>query len=139
MDLKGAPLERLRGAAVAPCEQQAVDAREHFLVGELGQWERAVELRRRAASRLGGPVAATWLWEVGAIHERHLGDDEQARQAYEDALARKGCRPMDFTGRPMRGFVFVELEGLKSDKDLAFWLELVLAYNPTVKKSASKK
>lgn len=60
-------------------------------------------------------------------------------EAYEDALARKGCRPMDFTGRPMRGFVFVELEGLKSDKDLAFWLELVLAYNPTVKKSASKK
>jgi hypothetical protein len=46
---------------------------------------------------------------------------------------------MDFTGRPMRGFVFVELEGLKSDKDLAFWLELALAYNPTAKKSARKK
>jgi TfoX/Sxy family transcriptional regulator of competence genes len=60
-------------------------------------------------------------------------------EAYEDALTRKGCRPMDFTGRPMRGFVFVELEGLKSDKDLAFWLELALAYNPTAKKSARKK
>lgn len=60
-------------------------------------------------------------------------------EAYEDALTRKGCRPMDFTGRPMRGFVFVELEGLKSNKDLAFWLELALAYNPTAKKSARKK
>lgn len=60
-------------------------------------------------------------------------------EAYDDALQRKGCRPMDFTGRPMRGFVFVELEGLKSDKDLAFWLELALAYNPTAKKSARKK
>src|SRR6266850_6618102 len=50
--------------------------------------------------------------------------------AYEDALTRKGCRPMDFTGRPMRGFVFVEPEGLKSEKDLAFWMELALAYNP---------
>src|SRR6266851_6750294 len=59
--------------------------------------------------------------------------------AYEDALTRKGCRAMDFTGRPMRGFVFVELEGLKSEKDLAFWLELALAYNPTAKKSASRK
>ena len=59
--------------------------------------------------------------------------------AYEDALTRKGCRPMDFTGRPMRGCVFVELEGLKSDNDLAFWLELALAYNPTAKKSARKK
>ena len=60
-------------------------------------------------------------------------------EAYDNALTRKGCRPMDFTGRPMRGFVFVELEGLKSDKDLAFWLELALAYNPTAKKSARKK
>lgn len=59
--------------------------------------------------------------------------------AYAAALTRKGCRPMDFTGRPMRGFVFVELEGLKSEKDLAYWLELALAYNPTAKKSAAKK
>ena len=60
-------------------------------------------------------------------------------EAYDNALTRKGCRPMDFTGRPMRGFVFVELEELKSDKDLAFWLDLALAYNPTAKKSARKK
>jgi len=60
-------------------------------------------------------------------------------EAYDDALTRKGCRPMDFTGRPMRGFVFVELAGLKSEKDLAFWLELALAYNPTAKKSSRKK
>ena len=59
--------------------------------------------------------------------------------AYEDALTRKGCRPMDFTGRPMRGFVFVEPEGLVSEKELAFWLELALAYNPTAKKSVGKK
>ena len=59
--------------------------------------------------------------------------------AYDDALKRKGCRPMDFTGRPMRGFVFVELEGLESEKDLDFWLQLALAYNPTAMKSARKK
>jgi TfoX/Sxy family transcriptional regulator of competence genes len=59
--------------------------------------------------------------------------------AYDDALARKGCRPMDFTGRPMRGFVFVENEGFKSEDDLAFWLELALAHNPRANKSAKKK
>jgi TfoX-like protein len=59
--------------------------------------------------------------------------------AYEEALTRKGCRPMDFTGRPMRGFVFVGLEGLESQNDLAFWLELALAYNPTAKKTTRKK
>ncbi len=60
-------------------------------------------------------------------------------EAYEDALTRKGCHPMDFTGRPMRGFVFVELEGLRSEKNLVFWLKLALAYNPTAKKSARRK
>ena len=55
--------------------------------------------------------------------------------AYEDALKCKGCRPMDITGRPMRGFVFVEPEALKTAKDLRFWVELALAYNSTAKKS----
>ena len=59
--------------------------------------------------------------------------------AYEVALKRKSCRPMDFTGRPMRGFVFVELEGIKSQKDLAFWLELALSYNPIAKKAAKRR
>jgi TfoX/Sxy family transcriptional regulator of competence genes len=58
---------------------------------------------------------------------------------YDEALTRRGCRPMDFTGRPMRGFVFVELDALKSDKELASWLELALAYNPIAKRSAGKK
>jgi TfoX/Sxy family transcriptional regulator of competence genes len=59
--------------------------------------------------------------------------------SYDDALTRKGCRPMEFTGRPMRGFVFVMLDALRSDKALASWLELALAYNPTAKTSAGKK
>lgn len=59
--------------------------------------------------------------------------------AYDDALTRKGCRPMDFTGRPMRGFVFVEPEGLGTEKDLAGWLDLALAYNLVAKKSVKRK
>jgi TfoX/Sxy family transcriptional regulator of competence genes len=54
---------------------------------------------------------------------------------YEKALGRKGCVPMDFTGRPMRGFVFVNAEGLVSDRDLASWLELALEFNPLAKSS----
>jgi hypothetical protein len=55
--------------------------------------------------------------------------------SYDGALKRKGCRPMDFTGKPMRGFVFVEPVGLKSTRDFRFWMELALAYNPTARKS----
>lgn len=59
--------------------------------------------------------------------------------AHDVALTRKGCRPMDFTGKPMRGFVFVAPEGLASERELAFWLELALAYNPIAKKSAKRR
>ena len=53
------------------------------------------------------------------------------------ALARKGCSPMDFTGRPMRGFVFVATEALRTDAQLESWLGLALAFNP--KAMASKR
>jgi TfoX/Sxy family transcriptional regulator of competence genes len=43
---------------------------------------------------------------------------------YEEALARPHARPMDFTGRPMKGFVYVPLEGLSTDADLKVWVQL---------------
>jgi len=42
---------------------------------------------------------------------------------HEDALSRPHARPMDFTGRPMRGLVYVARSGFKSDQDLAAWVE----------------
>ncbi len=42
---------------------------------------------------------------------------------YEDALSRPHARPMDFTGRPMRGMVYVAGPGFESDQDLAAWVE----------------
>lgn len=58
--------------------------------------------------------------------------------AYEQALGRKGCGPMDFTGRPMRGFIFVTAEGCESEEDLEHWVELALAYNPKASKSKKR-
>ena len=43
-------------------------------------------------------------------------------ERYDDALARPHARPMDFTGRPMKGMVYVGPEGLRSDADLSEWL-----------------
>jgi TfoX/Sxy family transcriptional regulator of competence genes len=51
-------------------------------------------------------------------------------EVYESALSRPGCVPMDFTGRPMRGFVFVNPEGLRSKAVLESWLDLALEFNP---------
>jgi hypothetical protein len=55
--------------------------------------------------------------------------------AYDAALHRRGCIPMDFTGRPMRGFVFVTPEGLATKSDFKYWLSLALEYNPRAKSS----
>jgi TfoX/Sxy family transcriptional regulator of competence genes len=43
--------------------------------------------------------------------------------AYHDALAQPHARVMDLTGRPMRGWVSVEPEGLASDAMLGRWVE----------------
>jgi len=60
-------------------------------------------------------------------------------EIYETALTRKGCQPMDFTGRPMKGFVFVTEEGFKAKRDLTHWLDLALEFNPRAKSSRKKK
>ena len=52
--------------------------------------------------------------------------------ACDAALAKKGCHPMDFTDPPMQGFVFVDWGELTSERELEFWLELALAFNPMV-------
>ena len=58
---------------------------------------------------------------------------------YEEALTKTGCRQMDFTGRPMQGYVFVEPEGIDSDKDLEYWVQLCLDFNPKAKASKKRK
>jgi TfoX/Sxy family transcriptional regulator of competence genes len=57
---------------------------------------------------------------------------------YDKALGRKGCMPMDFTGRPMRGFVFVAAAGTASRRDLELWIELALDFNPRAKATPRK-
>jgi hypothetical protein len=42
---------------------------------------------------------------------------------YSDSLSRKHVREMDFTGKPMQGYVYVEPLGLKTDEQLFFWLQ----------------
>jgi hypothetical protein len=59
--------------------------------------------------------------------------------AMDEVLSKNGCREMDFTGKPMKGFVFVEPEGIDMDKDLEFWVDMALKYNPIAKSSKKRK
>ena len=60
---------------------------------------------------------------------------------YDSVIHRKGCSPMDFTGKVMKGYVFVDASALNSKKALQFWLDLALEYNKVAKpsKKVSKK
>jgi len=53
------------------------------------------------------------------------------------ALKKKGCREMDFTGRPMKGFVFVDPIGIDLEADLDYWITLCLEFNPKASKKKS--
>ena len=56
----------------------------------------------------------------------------------EEAFARTGCREMDFTHRPMKGFIFVEPEGIDKESDLEYFIRLALEFNPKAKSSRKK-
>ena len=58
---------------------------------------------------------------------------------HEEAIARKGCRTMDFTNRPMSGYVLVEESGMKSKADFDYWMDLALDFNKKAKASKKKK
>ncbi len=49
-------------------------------------------------------------------------------EKYEEALTLPFASEMDFTGRPMRGFVSVDDEGIENDDDLKSWIGLGLKY-----------
>lgn len=58
--------------------------------------------------------------------------------AHEAALAEAHVRPMDFTGRPMKGYVFVSPAGCRTDKAVARWVERGTAFVATVEKAKRK-
>lgn len=60
-------------------------------------------------------------------------------QIYDDVLNNNWSREMDFTGRAMRGFLFINPEGVDMDADLEYWIDLCLEFNPKAKSSKKKK
>jgi TfoX/Sxy family transcriptional regulator of competence genes len=67
------------------------------------------------AFMIGGNMAC------GVVH-----DDLMVRvgpDAYDAALANEHVRPMDFNHRPMRGMIYVGADGLRTEDDLARWVD----------------
>ena len=58
---------------------------------------------------------------------------------YEEVLEKEGCKPMDFTGKIMKGYVFVDIEALNTKNKLQYWLKLALDFNTIAKSTREKK
>ena len=64
-----------------------------------------------------------------------IGDDLMARvgkPAHAVALEQAHVRPMDFSGRPMDGYVYVAPEGVDMDVDLQRWIDQCLDFVATL-------
>ncbi|MEQ1591598.1 MAG: TfoX/Sxy family protein [Thiobacillaceae bacterium] len=72
-----------------------------------------------------GVVNDTLMARVGADH-------------YEAALKKPHASKMDFTGRPMKGFVYVAPTGFESDDDLADWVKRCLDFVTTLPAAAGQ-
>lgn len=74
---------------------------------------------------------------VGVEKERLMVRLDPA--VYETVMEKEGCAPMDFTGKVMKGYVFVDAAVLNTKKKLNYWLQLALTYNNIAKASKKKK
>ena len=60
-------------------------------------------------------------------------------EVYLKELEKEDTLPMDFTGRPMKGYIFVTPDGIDMEDDLKYWLHLCVDFNPLAKASPRKK
>ncbi|HVV50118.1 MAG TPA: TfoX/Sxy family protein [Polyangia bacterium] len=51
---------------------------------------------------------------------------------YEESLARPHVRPMDFTGKPLKGYVYVGPEGCRTQPMVRSWVDKGIAFVETL-------
>jgi TfoX/Sxy family transcriptional regulator of competence genes len=56
-------------------------------------------------------------------------------ELFDEVIEKEGCTPMDFTGKIMKGFVFVREDVVTTKKKLEYWVNLALDYNKIAKSS----
>ncbi len=70
-----------------------------------------------------------------------IKDDLMARvgpHEYEKMLKQPHAREMDFTKRPMKGYLYVDATGWDNSEELDKWLDQCLAFNKEAKSSKRK-
>jgi TfoX/Sxy family transcriptional regulator of competence genes len=60
-------------------------------------------------------------------------------EIHETLVEMTGCRTMDFTKRPMIGYVLIEDSGMRTPKEFEYWINLALEFNKKAKSSKKRK
>lgn len=71
-----------------------------------------------------------------------MKDDMMCRidpEMQEEALEKIGCRVMDFTGKPMKGWILIDESGLRNSNEMDYWMGLAMDFNKYAKSSRKKK
>ncbi len=62
-----------------------------------------------------------------------------APELHDTVVEKNGCRTMDFTKRPMKGYVMVDETGMRTQQEFDYWINLCLEFNEIAKSSKKKK
>ncbi|MBK5285488.1 MAG: TfoX/Sxy family protein [Bacteroidia bacterium] len=74
---------------------------------------------------------------VGVEKERLMVRLDPVR--FDEVMKKDGCKPMDFTGKVMKGYIFMDADVLKTKKQLEYWVRFALEFNKKAKASKKKK
>lgn len=58
---------------------------------------------------------------------------------HNEEVEKDGCRTMDFTKRPLKGYIMIDEFGLKNQKNVDHWIKLSLDFNSKAKASKKKQ
>lgn len=102
--------------------------------------ENVAERLREAFRRIPGAQEKRMFGGLAIMVGGHMccgviGDELMVRvgsEAYDEALSLPGVREMDFTGKPLRGFVYVAADAFETAASLQEWVERGLAFVRTL-------
>ena len=58
---------------------------------------------------------------------------------HDTCIEKTGCRTMDFTKRPMQGYIMIDADGMRTQKEFDYWIDLAIDFNKKAKSSKKKK
>lgn len=74
---------------------------------------------------------------IGLDFDKKLNEDRLmvrvGKLNHDNLINQKGSTKMDFTGKIMRGFLFINSSGFDLEEDLDFWISKALEFNSILK------